>query len=333
LYRFAYAEFTCGHYARAGALIGHCQELSVPDAAQAVEAHWGKLACDILLQRPDDALTDLLALKDRIEGKASTASAAHGSGASVALEKLHRRTWLAHYALYVCFGHAQGLLTFVDLCMEEKMSQAIQTVCPHLLRYVGAAVILTRRSRREFLRSVERNDDTTLGVSEMVRNAASCGDASDRDPVVVFLRRLFVDYDFEAARSELERCSQMIKADFFLAARHDEFMQNARVLIFESYCRVHQRIALPLLAQKLGMDVEAAERWLVNMIRDARLDAKIDAANNQIVLSPRVLSPHQRVIDKTKGLAFRSSVLLGNLERTRQHKEKSAQAAANDNDD
>lgn len=331
LYRFAYAEYTCGQYARASALLAHSAALAAPDASQASEQLWGKLACLILLQQPDEALAELLALKERIELKTAWQAGAGPSAtvgaAAAALEKLHRRTWLAHYALFVCFGHANGLGVFLDLCMEEKMLQAIQTVCPHLLRYVGAASVLTRRSRREFLRAVERNDDATLGVSEMVRNAAA-SDASDRDPVIVFLRRLFVEHDFEAARADLERCSKMIKADFFLCALHDEFVQNARVLLFESYCRLHERIALPALAQKLGMEHDAAELWLVNMIRDARIDAKIDSANDQIILAPRVVSPHQRVIDKTKGLAFRSSVLLGNLDRTRQHKEKTLQAAA-----
>ena len=32
-----------------------------------------------------------------------------------------------------------------------------------------------------------------------------------------------------------------------------------------------------MLANKLNMTVDIAERWIVNLIREARLDAKIDA--------------------------------------------------------
>jgi len=32
-----------------------------------------------------------------------------------------------------------------------------------------------------------------------------------------------------------------------------------------------------MLAEKLNMSPEAAERWIVNLIRNARLDAKIDS--------------------------------------------------------
>ena len=32
-----------------------------------------------------------------------------------------------------------------------------------------------------------------------------------------------------------------------------------------------------MLASKLNMSVDSAEKWIVNLIREARLDAKIDA--------------------------------------------------------
>lgn len=39
-----------------------------------------------------------------------------------------------------------------------------------------------------------------------------------------------------------------------------------------------------MLAAKLNMDVVAAEKWIVNMIRNARLDAKIDSAKNHVIM-------------------------------------------------
>lgn len=36
-------------------------------------------------------------------------------------------------------------------------------------------------------------------------------------------------------------------------------------------------MAISMLAQKLNMQPDEAERWIVNLIRNVRLDAKIDA--------------------------------------------------------
>jgi translation initiation factor 3 subunit E len=62
-----------------------------------------------------------------------------------------------------------------------------------------------------------------------------------------------------------------------LTGAQDDFMENARLLVFETYCRIHQCIDLQMLADKLGMDKQAAETWVVNLIRNARLNAKIDS--------------------------------------------------------
>ena len=59
-------------------------------------------------------------------------------------------------------------------------------------------------------------------------------------------------------------------------------MDNARLLVFEAYCRIHQCIDLRMLAAKLNMDESAAEKWVVNLIRNADLNAKI---NSQVTRS------------------------------------------------
>jgi translation initiation factor 3 subunit E len=40
-----------------------------------------------------------------------------------------------------------------------------------------------------------------------------------------------------------------------------------------------------MLAEKLDMTPEDAERWIVNLIRNARLDAKIDSEKVQLSIS------------------------------------------------
>ena len=42
------------------------------------------------------------------------------------------------------------------------------------------------------------------------------------------------------AQQKLQECEEVIDNDYFLAACKDEFVENARVFTFESYCRIHQ---------------------------------------------------------------------------------------------
>ena len=50
-----------------------------------------------------------------------------------------------------------------------------------------------------------------------------------------------------------------------------------------------------MLAQKLNMSEEDAEKWVVNMIRNARLDAKIDSEKGHVVMGTLGVSPYQQV--------------------------------------
>jgi translation initiation factor 3 subunit E len=61
------------------------------------------------------------------------------------------------------------------------------------------------------------------------------------------------------------------------------------------------------------------------LIRNARLDAKIDSQANQILLGAQVTSPYQQLIDKTKGLALRGVVLSNGLERAKNVQKKQKQ--------
>ena len=85
--------------------------------------------------------------------------------------------------------------------------------------------------------------------------------------------------------------------------------------LFESYCRIHERIDLTMLADKLGMEQIAAEKWIVQMVSDAQLNAKIDSQSNHVILGAQPPDVYQQVIEKTKGLSFRSHVLAQNIEK------------------
>lgn len=88
-------------------------------------------------------------------------------------------------------------------------------------------------------------------------------------------------------------------------------------MIFETFCRIHQCISIKMLAEKLNMTPEEAERWIVNLIRNAKLDAKIDSKLGHVVMGTQTTSPYQLLIEKTKALSFRSQMLSINLEKKR----------------
>merc|ERR1711868_45001 len=100
--------------------------------------------------------------------------------------------------------------------------------------------------------------------------------------------------------------------------------ENSRIKIFEQFCRIHQCISISMLAEKLNMSTWEAERWIVNLIRNAKLDAKIDSQQGTVVMGVETNSPYQQLIEKTKALSFRSQMLLMNIE-----KKKKAQDAPN----
>lgn len=47
---------------------------------------------------------------------------------------------------------------------------------------------------------------------------------------------------------------------------------------FSIFCRV--------LAEKLNLNYEEAERWIVNLIRTSKLDAKIDSKTGTVSMEP-----------------------------------------------
>merc|ERR1712066_301339 len=135
------------------------------------------------------------------------------------------------------------------------------------------------------------------------------------DPVTRFLLALYTDMEFDQAQQELKECEKVCKGDYYLYRHWSEFEENARLLIFETYCRIHQCIDIRMIASKLNMTPTEAELWIVKLIQSAKLDARIDSEKSRVVMSKAPASVYQQVIEKTKNLSFRSTMLLSNLEK------------------
>ena len=137
------------------------------------------------------------------------------------------------------------------------------------------------------------------------------------DPLTDFIKALYIDFDFDQARAKLEEVAAIIKTDFFLANGGGSFLENARYLISEVYCRVHQTIDLNLLSKSLNLSREDGEKWIAKLIRDSKMDAKINESDGTVVMNHPISGVYQQVIEKTKGLSFRSNqVLLSAMQKS-----------------
>lgn len=63
------------------------------------------------------------------------------------------------------------------------------------------------------------------------------------------------------------------------------------------------------LSARLGLSEDEGEKWIVNLIRDTRVDAKIDYQEGTVVMNHPATSVHQQVIERTKGAFFRTQVM------------------------
>merc|ERR1719446_962781 len=301
LYDFAKFQYECGNYSGAAEYLYFHRILVQPTDKNYLNGMWGKLASEILMQNWDAALDELNKLKQFID------ESTFGSS----LQTLQQRTWLIHWSLFVFFNHPKGREFIIDLFLYQKpYLNAIQTTCPWILRYLTTSVIINKSIRRNVMKD----------LIKVIQEESY----TYQDPITSFIEDLYVNFDFDGAQQKLRDCETVLVNDFFLVACLDDFIENSRMMIFETFCRIHQCISISMLAEKLNMTPEEAERWIVNLIRNAKLDAKIDSKLGHVVMGTQTNSPYQQLIEKTKALSFRSQMLQMNIE-----KKKKAQDAPN----
>lgn len=284
-------RYECGNYSVSTSYLYLYMLIMPPTDKNYLNVLWGKLASEILAQNWDTALEDVNKLREYIDGNAIGNS----------LQVLQQRTWLIHWSLFVFFNHAKGRDLIIEMFLYRPLYlNAIQTMCPHILRYLAAAVIVNR-SRRSTLKDL---------VKVIQQESYTY-----KDPITEFLEHLYVNFDFDGARQKLQECQTVVFNDFFLIALLNEFVENARLMIFETFCRIHQCISIQMLAEKLNMKADVAECWIVNLIRNARLGAKIDSKLGHVVMGTQPASPYQQLVEKIEGLSVRSEALENLIER------------------
>ena len=270
LFKYGKELFNCGSYNEALYYLNYYVRLD-PFSNQGFSALWGKLACNILSNTDkgcDAAYTDLKYIADEWVDKSKFSP-------SMTLEY---RAWLLHWSIFIFFNknNANGREQIVEfLLMKDKHLNAIQNYCPWLLRYLAAAVVINKKGKRsgDLLKKVVR-------ITQQERYTF-------KDPITQFVEALYVDFDFEGAQKMLQECEKVFEVDSFLYKFKEEFMNNSRSFIFETYFRIHKKIHIDKVAENLNKTPDEAERWIVNLIRNARLNAKINSEEKYVVMQSK----------------------------------------------
>lgn len=160
------------------------------------------------------------------------------------LAQLQQRTWLIHWSLFPLFNYEPARDTLIDLFFSPAYINTIQTSCPWILRYLAAAVITSRSrnstggARGGAIGNLRNAVQQLKDLTRIVRQEGY----EYNDPVTDFIKALYIDFDFEEAQQKLAEAEEIMRSDFFLVAAAEAFMDSARYLISESYCKIHQRI-------------------------------------------------------------------------------------------
>jgi translation initiation factor 3 subunit E len=263
-------------------------------------AHWGKLASDILTGKWDVALEELNTLRETLDARANAAPLVSAAPSHTEpLATLHSRAWFVHWSLFVYFNHPAGRTLLLETFLAPAYLNTIQSAAPWILRYLAVAAVLSRRAQASGAAApaAPMSSRVRHAIREVVK-VVQLEEYQYSDPVTKFLKELYVEFDFDAAQRQLQLAERVVGNDFFLSEFREDFLDNARYLITEAYCRIHQRIDIAYvvlhslrasspglthlasrdLSARLNLSPEEGEKWIVNLIRDTRMaaDAKID---------------------------------------------------------
>lgn len=231
LYEYGQFLYSMGDYDSASQHLV-VYNILAPDNEQTTSALWGRLACDILLLQWEEAVKTIENIRESLQNRPF----------ANAVSTLHARVRLLHWALFPLFHHEVGREKLVDLFYTQDFINSLQTGSPWLIRYLAAAVISNRnRASMNTGKNAIGGSTFQKQMKDLIRVVRQEG-YEYSDPVTDFIRALYIDFDFEEAQKKLGEAEVVLKSDFFTNTCVDDFVEAARHLISESYCKIHQRI-------------------------------------------------------------------------------------------
>lgn len=211
--------------------------------------------------------------------------------------QLNRRAWLIHWSLFAYFN--DRLPKLVDTFFMSQYMSVIQAACPWVLRYVVVGVVATHYKSARYNRRVK--DAVRVVQQELYEYT---------DPVLEFIRALYIDFDFESVALKLDEASKFLQNDFFAHNLADQFVANARTLIANSVLRVHESVSLTDLSNVLGVNsIEEMKTWINGYItskHEAKFEATYDETKEVVRVAHSKLSVNSQILEKVKAMDQRA---------------------------
>ena len=292
-YKYGKFKYDCGMYADAYLMLGNFLSINQAQSVSVLGALWGRLACRILqglLQdKWDDSIQDLNAVKEAIESRSIPA-----------VDQLNHRAWLLHWGLFIFLNLNNGCDLLLDFFSEKTYLQTLENLCPWLLRYYACAALMSTK-RRDVMRG---SLDEIQSMSYLYS-----------DSFTQLVESLYDRFDLDEAQEHLKKCLEVMKQDYFVHSYLDKFLYEVRVSMCELHCGLNRRVDMTMLSKKMQLSEDEAEKWMVDMVRGtAALDgAKIDSSGKQVIMPVPSKTGHQKVMDRTRELTVRSSILATNV--------------------
>lgn len=136
---------------------------------------------------------------------------------------------LLHLALFIGFPDDPAF--FLDLALKSKFRITVQHICPSLIRYIQASLILTNRT------SILPGIFTLLETSQKY------------DQTFHFLITLIRDFDYERALLQIHSLHKALSSDYFLQGLLTQIQEKSEEYIFLIYFKIHNDIPLNLIQQ------------------------------------------------------------------------------------
>lgn len=285
--------FETGSYRDAYEVLNFCRYVVDETSPEYVSILWGLFASSVLVPVWGAAEEALEQLRTSVtfDNNDEDADAAQ-------LVTVRTRNWMLHWSLFVYFKGGESLSgKFLDIVFDTNLRFAyrafnnlhtIETSSQHLLRYVVAACLMNRNKRSSLFHALKIVRACSLEYT---------------DAFTQFLEALTGNADFDRAFALVEQLTEVAGSDYFLAGLKNQIREGALKLTFEFYIRTHKQISIDTVAKRLHSVSNAetnakAELWIANLIRDAKVVAKIDSVGGKVDVFTSAISVHQRIVDK-----------------------------------
>merc|ERR1712232_902621 len=182
----------------------------------------------------------------------------------------------------------------------------VQMTCPHLLRYLTVAFIISYYEHVGEQRGVQ-----TMTMEDLLTEIKLCRDQY-KDPITEFVYHLCDQHNFHVASQWLKLAHKTLLADFLLRSCTKIFLDACRRHMFKQYCQVHNRVDMKTLSNLLHLPENELENWVVHVILSEKIDARVDCLKQIInVRKPQTsLLVYQNVLNKTANYPRRTTDLM-----------------------